>query len=88
MYSFHFNKYRKGLLICIEVDTKFTNTFMQRIILMKVVSLDDAKITQKIIRLNFKVRRIDWQFSIGSARSKLNNSYATVNTSNIKFQTI
>jgi hypothetical protein len=26
--------------------------------------------------------KIDWQFSIGSARRKLNNRYAIVNTSN------
>lgn len=32
--------------------------------------------------------KIDWQFSIGSARSKLNNRYAIVNNSNEKFKTI
>ncbi len=32
--------------------------------------------------------KIDWQFSIGSARRKLNNRYAIVNSSNEKFKTI
>ena len=32
--------------------------------------------------------KIDWQFSIGSARRKLNNRYTIVNTSNEKFKKI
>ena len=35
---------------------------------------------------NDKCIRINWQFSIQSARTKLNNKYAAVNEGNLKFK--
>jgi hypothetical protein len=86
-FEFHYTPKSASWLNMIEIEFSALSKqcLNRRIPTMQQL---EEQIKHIVEQRNKQQIKIDWLFSIGSARSKLNNRYAIVNTSNKKFKTI
>ena len=86
-FEFHYTPKSASWLNMIEIEFSALSKqcLNRRIPTMQQL---EEQIKQIVEQRNKQQIKIDWQFSIGSARTKLNNRYTIVNTSNEKFKTI
>lgn len=86
-FEFHYTPKSASWLNMIEIEFSALSKqcLNRRIPTMQQL---EEQIKHIVVQRNKQQIKIDWQFSIGSARSKLNNRYAIVNNSYEKFKTI
>lgn len=86
-FEFHYTPQSASWLNMIEIEFSALSKqcLNRRIPTMQQL---EEQIKHIVVQRNKQQIKIDWQFSIGSARSKLNNRYAIVNNSYEKFKTI
>ena len=84
-FEFHYTPKSASWLNIIEIEfAALSKQCLNRRIGTKEMLAE--QIAYIIKERNDKSIKINWQFSIQSARSKLNNKYAAVNTANLKFK--
>ena len=85
-FEFHYTPKSASWLNMIEIE--FSALSKQCLSGRRIATKDSLEQQLKaIIKVrNEKGIKIHWQFSIQSARTKLNNKYAAVNTANLKFK--
>jgi transposase len=84
-FEFHYTPKGASWLNMIEIEfSALSKQCLSRRIATKELLEQQLKAIAK--ERNDKGIRINWQFSIQSARTKLNNKYAKVNTDNLKFK--
>lgn len=84
-FEFHYTPKSASWLNMIEIEfSALTRQCLDRRI--PTMSQLEREVLALIAERSSKKIRIDWQFSIQSARTKLNSSYAAVHEDNIKFQ--
>lgn len=86
-FEFHYTPKSASWLNMIEIEFSALSKqcLNRRIPTMQQL---EEQIKHIVEQRNKQQIKIDWQFSIGSARRKLNNRYTIVNTSNEKFKNI
>jgi transposase len=84
-FEFHYTPKGASWLNMIEIEfSALSKQCLKRRIPTKDILEQEIKAIIK--ERNDKSIKINWQFSIQSARTKLNNKYAKVNTANLKFK--
>jgi hypothetical protein len=84
-FEFHYTPKGASWLNMIEIEfSALSKQCLKRRIPTKQILEQEIKAIIK--ERNDKSIKINWQFSIQSARTKLNNKYAKVNTANLKFK--
>lgn len=84
-FEFYFTPKSASWLNMIEIEfSALSRQSLKRRI--PTISQLEQEILALVAERNSKNIKIDWQFSIQSARSKLNSHYTTVHTGNEKFQ--